>query len=168
MDATHVKKFLFNYDRKIALAFGCFDILHIGHVRFLREVKRRTDLPLCIGILPDFVVSSIKGQDRPVVCEDQRLEVISELRSVDFAFKLEQLDHITVLKEEFDLDESEIPLWSTALCWLDILRPQEFFYSSDFVMTPKIKQFFLSRNINAIMIQYTNGISTSEILKRFN
>lgn len=148
-----------------ALAYGCFDILHVGHVRFFQQIKKQTELPLCVGVLPDYVVSLRKGVNRPIICEEQRVEVISAFRNVDFAFVLEQSDRIISLKDEYNLDDREIPLWSTALSWLDILRPREFYYSSDFIMTEKIRQFFVDRNIHKYVVPYTKDISTSKILR---
>lgn len=163
-----LKNFPFEKSQDIALAFGCFDILHFGHVRFLQEVKRRTNLPLCVGLLPDTTVSLLKGPARPVMPENERAEIILALKSVDYAFVIKPSEHFSALKEEFSLSEKELPLWSTALCCLDVLRPKEFYYSSDFKMTPKIDRFFKDRKIKTIVVPYSEGISTSDILKRID
>lgn len=168
MTISHTIQGFVSEHHKFALAFGCFDILHIGHVRFFRTIKNHTDLPLCVGILPDFVVTATKGIGRPIVCETQRTELLNALRDVDFAFILEPSERFMLLKEEYRLSDNDIPLWSTALCWLDILRPKEFYYSSDFKMTEKINRFFVDREICSFVVPYTIGISTTDILNRLN
>jgi len=61
---------------------GCFDIIHAGHVRYLREAKSLGDI-LVVGLNSDRSVSSIKP-GRPVVPQDQRAEVLSALEMVDY------------------------------------------------------------------------------------
>ncbi len=160
-----VKQFVLKNDNQIALAFGCFDILHYGHIRFFKEIKKRTTLPLCVGVLPDYVVSFYKGEGRPIVNEKQRVEVVGALKYVDFAFLLKKSNQLNNLGREYAINNDELPLWNTAICWLDIIKPTEFYYSSDFHMSSIISRYFSDNNINSIEIPYTKGISTSEIVK---
>ena len=69
--------------RKIAFTNGCFDILHAGHVAYLREARKSGDL-LVVGLNSDASIRSIKGPDRPVNKEEDRVLVLSELQSVDY------------------------------------------------------------------------------------
>ena len=68
---------------RIVLANGCFDILHVGHVRYLEEARSLGDL-LVVGINSDEQVRALKGNGRPFVPERERAEVIASLRAVDF------------------------------------------------------------------------------------
>ena len=68
--------------RKVVFTNGCFDIVHAGHVRYLREAKKLGDI-LVIGLNSDASVSRIKP-GRPVVPETQRAEVLTALDMVDF------------------------------------------------------------------------------------
>ncbi len=68
--------------RKIVFTNGCFDLIHIGHVRYLREAKSLGDV-LLIGLNSDRSVSSIKP-GRPVNPQDQRAEVLASLGMVDY------------------------------------------------------------------------------------
>ncbi len=68
--------------RKVVFTNGCFDIVHAGHVRYLREAKKLGDV-LVIGLNSDASVSRIKP-GRPVVPEAQRAEVLTALDMVDF------------------------------------------------------------------------------------
>ncbi len=71
-----------NRGKKIVFTNGCFDILHIGHIRYLEEAKNFGDV-LIIGLNSDSSVSKIKP-GRPVIPEQQRAEVLSALYMVDY------------------------------------------------------------------------------------
>lgn len=67
---------------KIVLTQGTYDMVHIGHARYLEEAKRRGDV-LVVGVDSDAKVRQRKGPSRPVVPEDERLEILTHLRPVD-------------------------------------------------------------------------------------
>src|SRR5256714_3469730 len=67
---------------RIIFANGCFDILHVGHVRYLAAARALGDL-LVVGINADEQVRRLKGPGRPFVPERERAEVIASLRAVD-------------------------------------------------------------------------------------
>jgi len=67
---------------RIVFANGCFDILHVGHVRYLQAAKALGDL-LVVGINTDVQVRVLKGAGRPFVPERERAEIIASLRAVD-------------------------------------------------------------------------------------
>lgn len=68
---------------KIVLANGCFDLFHVGHIRYLAGAKELGDI-LIVGINSDEQVKKLKGANRPFMPERERAEVISALRFVDF------------------------------------------------------------------------------------
>src|ERR671939_164192 len=68
---------------RIVLANGCFDILHVGHVRYLEGARALGDL-LVVGVNSDEQVRLLKGEGRPLVPERERAEVVAALRVVDF------------------------------------------------------------------------------------
>lgn len=69
--------------QKIAFTNGCFDILHVGHVRYLREAKKTANV-LVLALNSDSSVKSIKGEKRPLVNEKERAEVLAALEFIDF------------------------------------------------------------------------------------
>ena len=75
--------------KKIAFTNGCFDILHVGHVRYLREAKKTADV-LVLALNSDSSVRSIKGEKRPLVGEEERAEILAALEFIDF---------VTIFKE---------------------------------------------------------------------
>ncbi len=69
--------------KNIAFTNGCFDILHVGHVRYLKEARNTADV-LVLALNSDASVREIKGEKRPLVGEDERAEVLAALECVDF------------------------------------------------------------------------------------
>ena len=69
--------------RKIVFTNGCFDILHAGHVRYLKKAKSLGDM-LVLGLNSDSSVRNIKGKGRPIVNQKDRAEVVSSLSPVDY------------------------------------------------------------------------------------
>ena len=67
----------------IVLANGCFDLFHVGHIRYLAGAKMLGDV-LVVGINSDEQVRRLKGANRPFMPENERAEIISALRFVDF------------------------------------------------------------------------------------
>ena len=68
---------------KIVFTNGCFDILHLGHVRYLKEAKKLGDI-LVVGLNSDSSVRKLKGKDRPYVSELERAEILASLECVDY------------------------------------------------------------------------------------
>ncbi len=68
--------------KKIVLTQGSFDMIHIGHARYCAEAKTHGDV-LVVGVDSDEKIRQRKGPDRPVVPQDERLEMLTHLRSVD-------------------------------------------------------------------------------------
>jgi D-glycero-beta-D-manno-heptose 1-phosphate adenylyltransferase len=68
---------------KIVLANGCFDLLHVGHVRYLEAAKEVGDI-LIVGVNSDEQVKRLKGANRPYQTERERAELIAALRVVDY------------------------------------------------------------------------------------
>jgi rfaE bifunctional protein nucleotidyltransferase chain/domain len=81
-DAARLAERLRAEGKRIVLANGCFDVLHVGHVRYLREARRLGDV-LFLGLNDDASVTRLKGRGRPVVPQDERAELLGALRDVD-------------------------------------------------------------------------------------
>jgi rfaE bifunctional protein nucleotidyltransferase chain/domain len=76
---------------KIVLTQGTFDMIHVGHGRYLQEARKHGDL-LVVGVDSDAKVRHRKGPERPVVPQEERLEMLSHLRYVDLVFLKELKD----------------------------------------------------------------------------
>jgi D-beta-D-heptose 7-phosphate kinase/D-beta-D-heptose 1-phosphate adenosyltransferase len=72
--------------KKVVFTNGCFDILHVGHVKYLEEAKSYGDV-LILGLNSDESVSRLKGPTRPVNTEDDRAYILASLEAVDYVVK---------------------------------------------------------------------------------
>jgi rfaE bifunctional protein nucleotidyltransferase chain/domain len=75
--------------RTVALANGCFDILHVGHVRYLEAASGEADV-LVVAVNADATVASLKGPNRPVLPAPDRAELVAALRAVDHVLIFEE------------------------------------------------------------------------------
>lgn len=78
-------------DEKPVFTNGCFDLIHIGHTRYLQEAREAGDC-LIIGVNSDESVRRLKGDKRPITPLDERLEVLASLQCVDYVIPFEELD----------------------------------------------------------------------------
>ena len=78
-------------EARIVLAGGCFDILHLGHVRFLSEAKKMGDY-LVVLLESDGKVKNLKGKNRPLFIQKERAEMLSALGSVDIVVLLPTME----------------------------------------------------------------------------
>ncbi len=69
--------------RRIVLANGCFDTLHVGHIRYLEGARRQGDV-LVLGVNADSSVCNLKGPGRPILDEHARAQLVAALRCVDY------------------------------------------------------------------------------------
>ncbi len=76
-------------NEKIVFTNGCFDILHFGHVTYLKEAKSLGDI-LVIGINTDDSINRLKGDKRPIVPLDERMDILEALESVDYIISFSQ------------------------------------------------------------------------------
>ncbi|MBX7220875.1 MAG: D-glycero-beta-D-manno-heptose 1-phosphate adenylyltransferase [Blastocatellia bacterium] len=77
--------------KRVVFTNGCFDLMHPGHVRYLREARKLGDA-LIVAINSDRSVSELKGPARPILREMERAEVLAALEMVDFVVVFDDLD----------------------------------------------------------------------------
>lgn len=82
-EAQKVTDLLHEKNKRIVLVGGCFDILHIGHVKFLKKAKSYGDCLLLI-LEPDEKVKKLKGDNRPVFHQQDRAEMLSSIKFLDY------------------------------------------------------------------------------------
>ena len=83
--------------KKVVFTNGCFDILHAGHTRYLREARKLGDA-LILALNSDSSVRSIKGPMRPIVPEAERAEVVASLDSVDYVTVFDELTPLELIE----------------------------------------------------------------------
>lgn len=84
--------------RKIIFANGCFDLLHVGHIRYLQNARALGDA-LVLGINGDTGVAALKGDGRPLQCAEDRAEMLASLTCVDYVLLFDDLTVDGILKE---------------------------------------------------------------------
>jgi rfaE bifunctional protein nucleotidyltransferase chain/domain len=82
--------------KKVVLANGCFDILHVGHLRYLEAARKLGDV-LVVAVNSDKSVRLIKDAGRPIMGEDERVALVSALRCVDYVTLFDEPDVSHVL-----------------------------------------------------------------------
>ena len=83
-------------NQRIVFTNGCFDILHVGHVRYLSEAKAQGDI-LVVGLNSDASVHKIKEEQRPIISQDQRAEILASLRCVDYVTLFDDADPLSLI-----------------------------------------------------------------------
>jgi D-beta-D-heptose 7-phosphate kinase/D-beta-D-heptose 1-phosphate adenosyltransferase len=136
--------------KRIVFTNGCFDLLHIGHVRYLEKARALGDV-LVVGINSDSSVRKLKGPKRPILPEEERAGVLSGLGCVDY---------ITIFSE------------TDPLKLITFLRPDLLVKGGDWTKDQTVGKEVVERlGGEVIIIPFIKGASTSNlietILKRF-
>jgi rfaE bifunctional protein nucleotidyltransferase chain/domain len=96
-EATEIAKSLRDDGKTLALANGAFDLLHVGHVRYLQAASEAADR-LLVAVNSDSSVRAYKGEDRPIIPEDERAEIVAALTGVDFVLIFSEPNVEAVIK----------------------------------------------------------------------
>jgi rfaE bifunctional protein nucleotidyltransferase chain/domain len=110
--------------RKVVFANGCFDLIHVGHVRYLQGARREGDV-LVVGINSDRSVRALKGDGRPLAAQSDRAEIVASMECVDHVvlFDAPTVDGILLeLKPDVhakgtDYTETSVPERETVLSY---------------------------------------------------
>ena len=133
------------HGKKVVFTNGCFDIIHAGHVRYLRESKAMGDI-LVVALNSDASIRVIKGNKRPITPQAERAEVLSELCSIDY---------ITIFDEPTPLKviESVKP---------DLLVKGEDWQEGEIVGADMVRDW----GGEVVRMPLVKGVSTTDIVKR--
>lgn len=85
-------------ERRIAFANGCFDLLHVGHVRYLQGAREQGEV-LVVGVNSDRSVTALKGPGRPLLKAEARCELVAALECVDYVVVFDELNAESVLRD---------------------------------------------------------------------
>ena len=84
--------------RKIVFTNGCFDLLHIGHITYLNEARELGDI-LVVGINSDSSVHTLKGEQRPIIPEQERSHLLAALECVDYVILFDEDTPLNLIKD---------------------------------------------------------------------
>jgi len=144
--ANHAKT-LRDAGKKLVVTNGCFDLLHVGHVRYLQAARALGDA-LAVGVNGDTSVRELKGKNRPINNERDRAEVLAALECVDF---------VTIFPE------------ARATRLLELVRPVVYAKGGDYTAeTLNAEERAALEKIGAEIriIPFEKGYSTSGLLKK--
>ena len=131
--------------KKLVFTHGCFDILHIGHVRYLQEARRCGDF-LVVGVNSDKSVSDLKGPERPLQTEKDRAQILAALACVD----------ATVI---FDAP--------TPIDLIEAISPDVLVKGGDWAIDQIVgSDFVLSHGGEVKSLQFVEGRSTTNVVEK--
>lgn len=124
---------------------GCFDILHVGHVRYLQKTKSLADLSI-VMLNSDKSVKMIKGDDRPINNEQDRAELLSALSCVDYVVLFEEKSPAKLLEN---------------------IKPDIYTKGADYTLeTLPERDVVIRNNIRVEFIDFVAGKSTTNVIKK--
>ena len=124
---------------------GCFDILHVGHVRYLQKTKSYAD-KLIVMLNSDISVKAIKGDSRPINCEADRAEILSALSCVDYVVLFDEKSPARLLED---------------------IKPNVYTKGADYTLeTLPEKDVVLRNGIRVEFIDFVDGKSTTNVINK--
>lgn len=148
LDLSNLEQVLSYYrqqHQKIVFTNGCFDLLHIGHVRYLKQASELGDI-LIVGVNTDASVQKLKGPTRPIQNENDRAEILASLKSVS---------HTILFGEE------------TPLELIHQIKPDVLVKGGDWKVSQIVgSDFVMSYGGHVQSLQFINGKSTTAIIEK--
>src|SRR4030043_223077 len=130
--------------KRIVFTNGCFDLLHVGHVRYLEEAKALGDV-LVVGVNSDASVRKLKGPKRPILPEEERTEILSGLGSVDYITLFNETDPLKLITS---------------------LRPEVLAKGGDWAKEQIVGKEVVERSGGeGVIIPFVKGASTSNLIE---
>lgn len=131
--------------KKIVFTNGCFDLIHAGHIKFLSAAKRLGDM-LILGLNSDSSIKRLKGSNRPIVSQKERLEIMSALSFVDVVTVFYEDNPFNIIKD---------------------IKPDVLVKGGDWPID-KIIGADIVKSYGGIVknIKYIKGLSTTNIIKK--
>lgn len=132
-------------NKKIIFTNGCFDLIHIGHIHYLNQAKQLGDI-LVIGLNSDSSIKKIKGQSRPIQNQNDRAEILLNLKMVDHVFIFEEDNPLNLIQK---------------------IKPDFLVKGGDWPINKIIGyDFVTSYGGKVISLSYINNKSSSDIIKK--
>jgi rfaE bifunctional protein nucleotidyltransferase chain/domain len=132
-------------NKKLVFTNGCFDILHKGHITYLNEAKKSGDV-LIVGVNSDASVKKLKGDERPVTNEQDRMFALDNLKAVDY---------VILFKED------------TPYNLINAIRPDVLVKGGDWKVEDIVgSDVVLAAGGEVKSLNFINGYSTSSILEK--
>lgn len=146
-DLNGVIKELRENKKTIVATNGCFDILHVGHVRYLKKAKALGDV-LIVAVNSDKSTRELKGPSRPINSQNDRMEILSSLTCVDYVILFDKISPVDLLLE---------------------IKPDIYAKGGDYTIEslPEAKAI-LSYGGKVELIDFVDGKSTTNLINKIN
>lgn len=164
IEQHQIKDFTTSVKQNMIICFGCFDLIHIGHISMFENLKKIVST-LIVAVANDEAVQRLKGVNRPIIPEEERSVMLDAVRYVDYVF-IQRAGDVTTLKKKYNFSDKETIIWENCMYPLSLLIPKYVAISSDFAMTPAMKKFFSDENFQIIEVPYFDRQSTSKIITK--
>lgn len=146
-EIIQIVKDLKNKKKTFVATNGCFDILHVGHVRYLQKTKTYADYSI-IMLNSDISVKKLKGPSRPINNENDRAEILSALNCVDYVVLFDEISPGFLL---------------------DKIKPNIYTKGADYSLeTLPEREIIINNNIKVEFIEFVKGKSTTGVIKKIN
>jgi rfaE bifunctional protein nucleotidyltransferase chain/domain len=134
------------------LVGGCFDILHIGHIKFLKEAKKMGDI-LVVLIESDTKVKQLKGRERPLFSQKERAEVLAALNYVDYVILLPEMKQDQDYEKLIQAIEPDIIAVTGNDPLLAKKKSQAELVNGRLIIVPRVKTFSSSKLVEILGIE---------------
>lgn len=131
--------------KNVVFTNGCFDILHLGHIRYLKKAKKFGDV-LVVGLNTDASVRAIKGNKRPIIPEKARAEILASLTSVDYVVYFSESNPVKLIR---------------------FLKPDVLVKGADYSIDEILGRDIVEKEGGKVVrVTLEKGLGTSEIIKK--
>lgn len=153
-------------DEKIVIGLGSFDLLHWEHLQFVNDCKKYGDI-VVIAVKHNDAVG-LKGYGRPIIDQQQRLELIDNLKSVDYTVLTAGKKNIKKFIHEYKLADKpeEIEWWQFFHEIFENLNPDVFVYQVDNYPQESRLKYLKEKNILGVEREYRGLITTTKIINK--
>ena len=133
------------HGKQVVFTNGCFDLLHVGHVKYLQKARELGDL-LIVGLNSDRSVRQLKGENRPLIAEDERAHILAALDCVDY---------VTIFDEETPLD------------LIRLFKPEILVKGGDYSLDGVVGREEVESNGGRVeLVQFVDGKSTTNMIEK--
>ena len=131
--------------KKVVFTNGCFDLIHVGHLRYLNEARALGDL-LVVGLNSDSSVKQLKGPSRPLLSEQERYEMLMNLKAID---------HVILFSGE------------TPIELIKAIQPEVLVKGGDYTIETIVgSDLVLAKGGEVKSLQFVDGYSTTNLIDK--
>lgn len=154
-----------NKDKKIVLTIGTFDLFHAEHLYYLQDAKKLGDI-LVVAVKDNFL-AKLKNNSRPIIDEKQRIEIIDNLKCVDYTVLCDKQNFLQTQKEQnFDFDEATNTWLNSFFTLCKNLQPTILYHENTAHLNPARNFVAQKFGIKLVERKRTASITTTKIINK--